>query len=343
MAHESIDNSSSGPATPSKKPTVSNSTTTSIKDALYRGSYDNIEGIASTARMSHLARYANKYNHINRFRNVEGTDYFSSGIAYVFMTKPHLNLAKQKDIYDPFLRMMRDGNSELCKQTIANLDAKYGNGDGKFINIITNSAETFETKDNILKTKEDGETWVGDKIVFGDNQTESLGADTFNIEYTEYNDMALTYLHKTWVDYIHAVKRNKLHPYKSTDTYNTGGCDYVQLKIIDYVSSVYYFVLDPDGHTIRYFSKYTGVFPTSIPYSAMSFKLGDSNLRKLNITYQYSFKEDLDPRILDEFAALSGTVENDFTYINDGKLHNNWRSGVAISENRKHLYFKFKS
>lgn len=317
----------------------------------------------------------NKFTHINRLRQADASDYMTTGIGYVFMTKPHLHLYNNKDIQDNFLQFIADspltdslGKPTLNSLIIGSLDGAYGHSavgnsplkDTKFIPIITSSAESFETKDNILKTRETGENFLGNKIIYGDIQTESLGADTFNIEYTEYSDGALFLLHKTWVDYMHAIKRNKIRPYRRTRSYDDpslaeqagmeqyGGMgtdrDYVREKILDYACSVYYFLLDPDGTTIRYWCKYTGVFPTSIPYSAMSFNLGENKLRKLNIQYQYSYKNDMDPYTLEEFAYLTRGANVDDVEIKqmiglDQHFYNTWRSTVGISPDRKKLIF----
>ena len=307
-----------------------------------------------------------KFTHFNRFRFTDELDYMTSGIGYVFMTKPHLNLFNNKDIQDNFLYSIANGTTSLSKMIVENLDA-FAPTDikTKFMPIITSSAENFETKDNILKTRETGENFIGNKIIYGDVQTESLNADTFSIQYKEYNDASLLLLHKTWVDYIHAVKINKIRPRRYSyvnnltvvdaipshgDAYTDQetGTDYVINRILDYASSVYYFLLDPDGTTIRYWCKYTGVFPTSVPYGAMSFKLGENTLKDLNIIYQYTFKNDLDPYTLEEFAYL--TSSNQAVHVqginatnldkqHDPLTNNTWRKFVTISNDRKRLIF----
>ena len=147
--------------------------------------------------------------------------------------------------------------------------------------------------------------------------------------------MSITLLHKVWVDYINAVKINRISPSRGTSSDST---DYILEKKVDYASSVYYFLLDADGCTIKYYAKYTGVFPTNVPYSAMSFKLGESNIKKLSIQYQYSFKEDLNPEILDEFIKL--TYSNDMPKRdNDFRADKTWFNYVRITRDRKKMFF----
>ena len=339
-----------------------------------RGSY--IEG--GTKIGDFAIKDNTKFTHFNRYRFADEVDYMTSGIGYIFMTRPHLNIIDNEDIQDNFLLAISKGTSQQSQMIKQNLCANYNTTggsaiDSKFMPIITSSAESFETKDNILKIRETGENFVGNKIVYGDVQTESLNADTFNIEYTEYSDGSLLLLHKTWVDYIHAVKINKIRPkrynnvkevtlvssiFKGADDREYGE-DYVMSRTIDYASSLYYFLLDPDGTTIRYWCKYTGVFPTSVPYSAMSFKLGENSLKKLNIVYQYSFKTDMDPYTLEEFAYLTSfsiadtcklreskpnssfkeSEHNNLELNHDPIRNNTWRRHVTINEERTKLIF----
>ena len=75
---------------------------------------------------------------------------------------------------------------------------------------------------------------------------------------------------------------------------------------IDFVSSLYYFILDRDFETILYYSKYTGIVPISNPYSALSSSYGSTaEIPDVAIDYAYSYKEDLDPRILIDFNMLA--------------------------------------
>ena len=285
-----------------------------------------------------------KYWDFNRFRLNDGQDYLSSGVAYAFFTRPHLNLLRNKNILDPFLRSVKEANNNsVAHKLMCDLDGlQGGSGNSSFIKVLTNSIESFECKDTVLKTREVGETFLGDKMSWGDTSIESTGPDTFTIEYTEYSDMSITLLHKIWLDYINAVKIDKIRPYRANkkNKADNDAADYILEKKLDYASSMYYFLTDADGTTIKYFAKYTGVFPISVPYSAMSFKLGESSVKKLSVQYQYSFKEDMNPEILEEFAFLTYTTSiNPYSQDIDSKAHKTWNKYVRISADRKKLIF----
>ena len=68
-----------------------------------------------------------------------------------------------------------------------------------------------------------------------------------------------------WIQYISNVYHGVWDP-KTT---------YIWKKIIDYASSVDIVVTAEDGETILYWSKYYGVFPINVPFSALSWDSGN--------------------------------------------------------------------
>lgn len=266
-----------------------------------------------------------KFDKFNRFNIKENDDYFTSSIGYIFFTKPDLNLNNDtiRNRY-PFINVLNSSSNLSGKHILSSLsysDTEYGSiVPSNFITLLTNAATSFESKDTTISTEEYFDTKNKSKMVFPITLSESETVDSFSIEYDEYSDLSIIYLHKVWIDYMHMVRQNVVQPF---DTYITD-------KSIDYMSSAYYFKLAEDGFTIKYWSKYTGVFPTVIPYSAFSFSAGDNNVKKVNISYSYSFKEDMDINILADFSALCGT-----TYALPARIENNWASNVGISQDSK--------
>jgi len=272
-----------------------------------------------------------KFTQFNRFRLTSEADYSTSGISYVFFTKPHLNIKKQPNTYDSFINSLKNAAGIGAKITNS-LDGKNSSEGTNFIALLTNSVESFDTKDTTIDTEEVADNFLGDKMILPMTTISSVTADNFSVEYNEYSDLSIMLLHKVWVDYMHLVKRGSLSPYKDDKI----GLDYIKDKIIDYVSSVYYFRMAEDGQKIKYFSKYTGVFPTNVPYSAMSFHLGDTGVKKVTIQYAYSFKEDMKLEILDDFQSLcsNNVISHSYDTIKD-----NWKGYVNLSNDRTKLYF----
>jgi hypothetical protein len=287
-----------------------------------------------------------RFSKFNRFRVIEGEDYSIGGISYVFFTKPQLNLTggsfqnvnytADKLKYDSFLYNLKTGTlGNLGTKILNSLDRKSGLAQGSHLMpLITNSAKSFETKDTTIKTDEYYDNYLGNKIVVPGGTNESDTADTFTIDYTEYADLSLTLLHKVWVDYMHLVRRGMIDPHP----------DFAQLGIIDYVSSVYYFKLGDDGKKIKFWSKYTGVFPVNIPYSAFSYHHADPKVKELSVQYAYSFKEDMSYDVLYDFLQITGgAVSNDLYEKNfHGKVHtlaDTWNGEVKLNSDLTKLLF----
>lgn len=307
-------------------------------------------------RTKDLGASGDKFTQFNRFRNQEGQDFATGGIAYIFFTKPDMNLWGDpnhsnltwnlvkdtwQELDDSFLRTMKK-DKKVGAKIFDSLDGGRSKFDhGPFIKLLSNTARNFEAKDTVLRTDEMAGNFVGHRLVLPGTTIDSESVDTVSINYNEYSDYSIMLLHKVWVDYINGVKRGTLWP-KHT---------YIEHRVIDYVSSVYYFKTDETGRKIKFWSKLTGLFPTNVPYSAMSFHLGQTQLKDIDITYTYSFREDMKPEIIDEFKFLTGkpTVtmnvgkdERIGHYTVKGKkvsflenVYDNWKSGVAIHTDKE--------
>lgn len=165
-----------------------------------------------------------------------------------------------------------------------------------FIRLLSNSFLGLEGKDLSAKTTDIGETFYGYKQTLSGPTIDSIVGDIVTVRYAEEKNLPIIKLHKLWMDYRENVGRGFFIPYEDVRANNE----------IDFVSSLYYFVLDRDFETILYYSKYTGIVPISNPYSALSASYGSTTeVPDISIDYVYSYKEDLDPRILIDFNMLA--------------------------------------
>ena len=173
---------------------------------------------------------------------------------------------------------------------------RYGSTSHDFNTLISNTPESFEISDEYIKTVEVGETFTGHRIYYGRNDIDSKGAGEFSIKYTDNYNLDVFKTHKIWVDYISRAYRGEFSPRD----------EYKQAKVLDYAVAAYYFLMGPDGESILFWSKFTGVFPTNTSSSTFSWDK-DSMLNKpeISIKYCYSFKHDMDPAHLAEFNSLS--------------------------------------
>ena len=235
----------------------------------------------------------------NRFKMAFPDEELTKTFAYVFFTRPDLNLlssnsslSEQADL-EPLCNYLYNNNPDLVRNL-----TRYGSTNHAFNVFLSNKAKSFEISDEYIKTVEAGETFTGYKIHYGRNDIESKAAGEFSITYRDNYNLDVFRMHKLWVDYISKVYRGEFSP-RSVHKQN---------KELDYACAVYYFLLGPDQQTILFWSKYTGVFPTNT--SSSTYSWDSQSILKLpepSLKYAYSIKRDFDPAHLAEFNSLSSS------------------------------------
>lgn len=238
----------------------------------------------------------------SRFKTAFPDEELTKTFAYVFFTRPDLNILNSRTELstqaeqDPLYNYLYNNSPDL----IRNL-TRYGSTNHSFNVFLSNKAKSFEISDEYIKTVEAGETYTGYKIFYGRNDIESKAAGEFSISYTDNYNLEVFRTHKLWVDYISKVFRGEFSP-RSVHKQN---------KELDYAVAVYYFLLGPDQQTILFWSKYTGVFPTNTSSSTYSWD-SQSLLKRPepSIKYSYSIKRDFDPAHLAEFNTLSASYSS---------------------------------
>lgn len=264
--------------------------------------------------------YFNKYG---VFNNIEPA---LSKFAYVFFTKPNLNIAN----------FYRYGNeyelkSDIFSMLTYNTDTvngvppivttepiidyhKYNSATNnisiKFplIPILTNNIMNFDAQDITLKTNETGKNKRNKVVVEGLNYDNSVGSNEISTQFLETQNRTISTLFSYIVEYIHNVKYNKF----STSEYCRNN------YYLDYAISIYYFLLAPDLMTITHYTKFTGVIPTNKPYSNTNWDRGEAKILKTNINLKYADRDDNNLQILKDFNSTLGSVYtiNEFNSIN---------------------------
>lgn len=271
---------------------------------------------------------------INRFGVQYHEGQLESTTGKIFMTRPDLNilsgsgLTRQAGLLPVFLQAYNDYIDIIRTLTIDT------NITSPFINMITNYAENFSTQDVVLETEKVGETFMGYSISYATHNIRSKNNGEISIKYTDNRYLEIYRLHKIWTEYISYVKRGNLSPKEK----------YIIDRIIDYQSSLYYFLLAEDGETIIYCSKYIGVFPKNTPDSAFSWDRGQVKSLDYNISYNYTFKDDYDYiRIFKEFNDITKAsgrpveIYNRETY----DLGNTWVNNAYITADKYGYKLKY--
>lgn len=247
------------------------------------------------------------YKTFQKFRQGRGVgdSYLETGIVYAFMSKPNLNLTINptkgsssttvgKPDYNStengFVYYIANNYPEIIESLTYSSDKT--NSTPMFIPLLYNNFKSTSLEDHNFLENSYGETYRGFSQRLPTTAGSSMAGGTISMSYQENDPPVITYLHKIWFDYIEKVKFGYMAPTQDT----------IDKKELDYTSSLYYFLCGPDGETIKFWAKYVGLFPQNVPYSAFDGSVGERNvLPPINCTYMYSYKEFLQPEILQDF------------------------------------------
>ena len=284
-----------------------------------------------------MTRFHGFYDNVYR-------DPFVGGHAFVFVTKPLLfidprkpNRKNHKEMM-AYMNMARDPLfvQYLLTETLNNKDRtvieslsyKTEYSQSSFLPIFTNQCKNFDSSDVTMEQIDAFDTKQGFRQTLPSHKSASEAAGTISINVTEDSNLDFTKMMKLWVNYISNI----------TDGTFDANPDMIRDGVLDYVSTIYYFVLAPDGKTLKYWAKYTGCWPTSIPYGALKYSKGSGDVVELDLNFNFMVKEDMNPKILEEFNIASlklfdsknlisslyerANIEGTYTSINQSPLLN---------------------
>jgi hypothetical protein len=248
---------------------------------------------------------------VNRY-----SDAFVTGYSFIFITKPSLFLYPYKPQNDDRLLKLAYNNMTIDQNLSQYLAAETMNVSDRtiieqlsffegnfpspynrnnFLPIFTNKLKGFTTSDVVMEQQEAFASKQGFRMPLPTNKIQSEAANTVSIPLFETQNLDIMKTLNIWVNYIANVTDGTFH------------ANPVMIKngVIDYMSSIYYFVLEPDGRTLKYWAKYTGCWPNTIPYSQLSFNRGQSTMVEVEANFVYTSKEDMNVAILEDFNRVS--------------------------------------
>lgn len=258
---------------------------------------------------AHAASIMKEYDSfkLNRFRYYDPA---TTGYIYVFFTTPTLALDTTLLSGNPNADAIVEANKRFLKLPTDTHSSIYSNDmvealSGKkslFLKILSNRIRSAPAENIELESTEYGETYNRYRIMIGTTTKDSRVGGTIDIQFNEDNMLTITKMMKLWIDYIEGVYRGECYSkYAGIMNFATS-----QSASIDYMCSIYTFTTMADGATLLHWSKYTGCFPMTIPTGDFQSEDGDVNvIDKVNIKFQFAFKEDLDIAILRDFNAVA--------------------------------------
>lgn len=246
-----------------------------------------------------MSRFAN----FDRFYSIYPDYELSTLRQYVFIVRPDLNIVSgrtsvlrvnaQCKVAKQIVELV-EHNPELAMHLTPGLSNKHD-----FMSYLVGRTESLQIPDISIRSYNIAQPQSNYSLPYAGNAIESQTGGSFDITFREDEQLSITKIFTAWMIYIDLVKRGFVEPKEY----------YIDYNRLDYATSVYYFVCDPTGEKILFWSKYTGAFPTSASTSNWSFNLRGSAENKLSVPFVYFMHEVLDTDILRDFNSNSiGTV-----------------------------------
>lgn len=250
----------------------------------------------------------NIYNNFNPYRLRENTEPFMGGLPIVFLTTPSMNIYENGDCCETLLdsnqlfSYLNSTDSYILKQ----LQYSGGGSTSPFIKLCTNRFKGITLKDFGMKTIEDYENYYGWKQILPASTIDNFTAESsLTVNFAETKNLDITKIFYAWMTYIEVTSYGLHEPTQTTR----------DNRILDFTSSLYFFLLDFDMRTVLYFTKYTGIYPTNVPLSSLVLSdITSRNAIETTITFAYQYKEELNPQIIYDFNAVSNSTANIFNY-----------------------------
>ena len=289
-------------------------------------------------------KYTNKNYDLSAYENL--TQYtglfdkrylepFVNGYAFIFITKPELFIFSKNpgtgvDI-NTDLKRMAFKNMQIDPKFVQYMDTEVLNKTDKlipymlsyftkaeypserlmypsnFLKIFTNNALNFDPQDTLFEQVDAFDTKQGFRMPLPNHRTQSQAQGNLAIQVNETINLDFTKLLDIWTSYIANI---------SDGTFQANP-KMIREGMIDYMSSIFYFVLEPDGQTLKYWAKYSGCWPMNTPFGNFKYTRGAHDTITHDVNFAYTVKEDMDPDILAEFNKISldiidiGNIEPD--------------------------------
>ena len=301
--------------------------------------------------------YANQ-NALTKFEGFYPNRYVDphvSGYSFVFVTKPSLFLypypvdaissSSDTRYYQKKLAYDNMTKDQMFTQYIKNealnsndqviieqlsfyegiFSSEFNRYRSNFLPIFTNKVKGFNTMDTVMDQYDGFQTKQGYRLPLPSNKTQSEAANSISLQVYETQNLDIMKFLNIWVNYISNITDGTFH----------ANPEMVKNGIVDYMSSIYYFSLEPDGRTLKYWAKYTGCWPNIIPYSQLGYIKGQSTMTELDVSFLYTTKEDMTIAILEDFnkVSLNITDTRDTRVSNFlGTQKNKWLTIDSIRE-----------
>ena len=300
-----------------------------------------IRDIMASQGIVNVRRDNKLYNKFSRIPNIDPYNNMSVTREYLFFTKPDLHLLNTTNgkianslQYYSFFNDAVERYKPVCEQlqlSMLGVNGTYtANGNkifSPFINLLSNTVQSeLDLPD--IEAEHDQETGAnvyGTKISYRGNSYPSDQECSFSLEFEDTKYLEVYMFFKIYDEYCRYKNMGLIEFDYSNDPNNDDirWINYTINKVLHDQFSIYKFVVGEDGMTLIYWAKYTGVYPTGVPRSALS-NMNNNEGQKLTVNFKAQFVRDMDPMILSDFntvALNSRDYLQELPLFNKDKLH----------------------
>lgn len=284
-------------------------------------------------------------------KNIMGgeVDFFQNGYAHIFFIKPDLNLTENavyamdmglNPMLGDLITSLNYNNMELSRywSRFPAISGNYSDSNPYVSYILSNMIKSVPLTDLSLDTKEAWENPKGLKLTYGLTTYKSKWGGEISLNYYDTKNLFITNMIQMWVNYISLMKEGVAECMPKPK----------YMFDLDYLGAIYVIVTEPDGQSISHWARYTGVFPTSVPWSSVNTEGSNHDIPEFSVSFKYQFYETNDVNILRDFNYImnNGYARNnywDLSHIMRARVINpttdiTLKSGPFFNENHAQIY-----
>lgn len=248
-----------------------------------------------------------KYTKFSRFGYFDPYNTMTVSREYVFFTKPDLHLfspnsqSLNPEISNiPFFINCYNGFRDSMNQL--QWSTRYMTDYSPFCNLLTNTVNSaLDLSDVSIEKLETSANAYGVKIDYPLATPLADSAQDFTLEFKDNKHLDVYMFFRIWYEYEKLKAKGLVSPPDKS---------YILNKVLHDQMSVYKIIVGEDMETIIHWTKFWGVYPTSIPRSAFG-EDRDGPL-SFSVSFTSQFMEDMEPTILSDFNAVAATKKGKY-------------------------------
>jgi len=248
---------------------------------------------------------------VNKYIPSGEIDYFQSGFSHIFFIKPDLNLTQNavasmdmtgNPMLGDIITNLNYNNNDLRPfwNDFPEPSADYSRSNSYVSYLLSNMLENIPVTDLTLDTKDAYENLKGFRMPYGLTHFKNTWGGEISLAFKDTKTLLINNILQAWVKYISVMKEGIA---ECTPKYKNYG-------YLDYAGAIYGFITEPDGQTITHWFRYTGVFPTNVPFSTISTNRGSQDIPEFNVNFKYVIYESNDVNILRDFNYVMNNTGN---------------------------------